>query len=723
MFHSRIITRVVPRSSGRIKKASRILSSSILLMSSLFLILLHQQVTALISLQSFSRDLAVQVSRRPFHNERRLLCVHALPPNGEEEHEEIEEFDDFSFKKFSYDSEDDEQTFEPVSSWSDDDSSDKTVQADIPSPSNQDETQRMIQEQQKQIDLLMQLIQSQNPTGGSGNTSPASKTPAGTSSSLQPPSAYTPTLPPLKVMLFIDGTWLYYSIHERDDNRDPITARYGKGWQFKYYFDWSRLPGIICQALQNQDQGWSSVNAQVRTDDAVNAPQQALARPLEIVRACVFSSYKADTAKTSRRYQMFQEMISANYDVTVIETIGKNEKCVDIQLAVEMLHYATVPSAYDVALLLTGDKDFMPAMVRTRQKGRKVGLVSMRSGCNKALYQTPNVKDYDVVWIEDYLDELIKLKPESQLRKTQYLSTFTLWKIINDFISKSGRQRVSSRDIGAYLKHVKVGERSVLDEVKECFGGLYQFLIVSGIYVVIHPESNNRASDDKSFWVGLREGANASVLLEAKKTHFTDDEKRFFDQYNLDALEDKGSNYRFTITMPGSGQERPVPELQAVEINGVPELEPPEELTRDYSGETVLKLKERCRERGLSVSGKKVELLKRIQQDVEEGLVRPKVNAQSVTVPVSYIDGLVVEYLQASGGLASSRGVGRYLAANQASAERTKDASSSVSALQELKTIHGSLIKYLKQSPALFYIEEREVVDGEHFEFSVGLQK
>jgi len=60
-----------------------------------------------------------------------------------------------------------------------------------------------------------------------------------------------------------------------------------------------------------------------------------------------------------------------------METVGEGEKCVDIQLAVEMLHYATVPNAYDVAVLLSGDKDFIPALTRTRQKGKQVEVVSM----------------------------------------------------------------------------------------------------------------------------------------------------------------------------------------------------------------------------------------------------------------------------------------------------------------------------------------------------------
>ena len=48
---------------------------------------------------------------------------------------------------------------------------------------------------------------------------------------------------------------------------------------------------------------------------------------------------------------------------------GQQEKCVDISLAVEMLYMATVPDAYDVAVIITGDKDFMPAMQKTRLTG------------------------------------------------------------------------------------------------------------------------------------------------------------------------------------------------------------------------------------------------------------------------------------------------------------------------------------------------------------------
>jgi len=72
-----------------------------------------------------------------------------------------------------------------------------------------------------------------------------------------------------------------------------------------------------------------------------------------------------------------------------------------------MLHFATVPGSYDIAVILTGDKDFMPAMSRTRQKGKRVVLASMRRGCNHALQKQDSrvagslIRDYDIIWLDD----------------------------------------------------------------------------------------------------------------------------------------------------------------------------------------------------------------------------------------------------------------------------------------------------------------------------------
>jgi hypothetical protein len=71
-----------------------------------------------------------------------------------------------------------------------------------------------------------------------------------------------------------------------------------------------------------------------------------------------------------------------------------------------MMHYATVPNAFDIAVLVSGDRDFVPALVRTRGKGKRVAVCSMRGSASYD-YADPaaNIKDFGVLWIDDHLDE------------------------------------------------------------------------------------------------------------------------------------------------------------------------------------------------------------------------------------------------------------------------------------------------------------------------------
>lgn len=108
------------------------------------------------------------------------------------------------------------------------------------------ETKRMVEQQQQQIDLLMKLMNKQdqqplppqsvfsdNVYENKNNGNHAALFPA-TSSTQQKPMI----VPPLKAMLFIDGTWLYYSLNTRNPKYDALVAKYGKGWQNNYKVDW-----------------------------------------------------------------------------------------------------------------------------------------------------------------------------------------------------------------------------------------------------------------------------------------------------------------------------------------------------------------------------------------------------------------------------------------------------------------------------------------------------
>ena len=141
---------------------------------------------------------------------------------------------------------------------------------------------------------------------------------------------------------------------------------------------------------------------------------------------------------------------------------------------------------------------------------------------------------------------------------------------------------------------------------------------------------------------------------------------------------------------------------------------------------TVKELKERCRERGLPVSGVKAVLLERVQTDVQEQVAKLEEQwlsspssangspvAESSSQNTQYLKDLVHEYVHARGGSASSRDVGRYLAANKASQGRQ-------SALAELKDGFGSLANFVYQHSDAFSKRDE---DSDTYAFQIGLKQ
>ena len=195
---------------------------------------------------------------------------------------------------------------------------------------------------------------------------------------------------PVRTMIFIDGTWLYYSIYGQRSGC-PIKRRFGPDWQYSHRVAFEQLPAMIAKSLHQQ-----------LLD---NSQSQ---RFVEVVRTVVFTSARADTHARSHRMRMFQQMEAANFEVHMSTTTGVQEKCVDIALAVEMMHYASVEGAYDCAVLLSGDKDFIPALSRIRQKGKRVALCSMRNCCSRDLVvPSSHVRDFNPIWLDDALEDLV----------------------------------------------------------------------------------------------------------------------------------------------------------------------------------------------------------------------------------------------------------------------------------------------------------------------------
>jgi len=215
-----------------------------------------------------------------------------------------------------------------------------------------------------------------------------------------------------KIMIFIDGSWLYRNIPR-------LSGVYG---QQDFRLDFGKLPQVLSAELCRQ----------LGTDS------------VDVVRTYLFGSYASNydlrDEDAVRRQQDFFDMLKEEYhyeldiypinfkgrrlrraDRDAKDTFEPQEKCVDISLATAMLYYAAIPHAYDIAVAVVGDKDFIPVLQYVRRLGKRVAIASIKGSCAQE-YADPKdetrVKDFDLIWLEDLLDRL-ELKYERHVLECQ----------------------------------------------------------------------------------------------------------------------------------------------------------------------------------------------------------------------------------------------------------------------------------------------------------------
>lgn len=212
-----------------------------------------------------------------------------------------------------------------------------------------------------------------------------------------------------KVMIFIDGTWLYRTL--------PRLAESCGKQEFKV--DYGVLPEVIARELGER---------------LGVGPQD-----VDVVRNHIFASlptnYDPQDAQIITRQEEFYRLLKEDYhyetDIFAIDFRGRRvrhsdrdpednfqprEKCVDIALASQLLFYAALPSVMDIAVVVLGDRDFIPVLSTARRLGKRVAIVSVRSSCAQELAaprDEAGVKDFGVIWMDDLLDEL-ELRYEPQ---------------------------------------------------------------------------------------------------------------------------------------------------------------------------------------------------------------------------------------------------------------------------------------------------------------------
>ena len=285
---------------------------------------------------------------------------------------------------------------------------------------------------------------------------------------------------PLKCMIFIDGTWLYYSLIA-GRTECPVKEKFGNNWFNNHYVDWDQLPKLIATSLT-----------------------KSLNRPIDISRSMFFTSVRDDTLSETKRSIMISEIKQCqSIDAIVLQTLGLQEKCVDLSLAVEMLYYAMIPDSYDIGVLITGDKDFLPVMKKTRQAGKRVALCTMKNSCNNEMLNPDHLASDQVIWLEKFLtNEFIVPKDGGNKSFSKYEELSSL---IEDTVRNSADGIVTSRNLGRILSSsfMDDGSTRALQLLKKHYRSLKKFLESNtDKFYTYFDESGD--TDTKNFLVTLR---------------------------------------------------------------------------------------------------------------------------------------------------------------------------------------------------------------------------
>jgi cold shock CspA family protein/uncharacterized LabA/DUF88 family protein len=208
-----------------------------------------------------------------------------------------------------------------------------------------------------------------------------------------------------RAMVFIDGTWLYLSTPRLADD-------YGTP---ELHLDYGLLPKVLGDQVK----------------------EQLGITEIDIVRTYLFASHAVNydpiDGEMVERHLGFFDMLKEDfhYEVELYATdfrgqrirrkdrdpnsdFEPKEKCVDVALASTLMYYAAMPSAYDIAIVVAGDRDYLPLLQSVRRLGKRVAIVSIRGCCTPDFSDPANnarVRDTDLIWLNDIIPQ-IELKWE-----------------------------------------------------------------------------------------------------------------------------------------------------------------------------------------------------------------------------------------------------------------------------------------------------------------------
>lgn len=212
-----------------------------------------------------------------------------------------------------------------------------------------------------------------------------------------------------RLMIFIDGNWVFLN---RFRLQEKLPSGNGEerpsGGAEPYQIDYEKVQRVLTNKIRDLLGGGSV--------------------PVQLVRSYYFGSYDPDTKVSDGFFKILKSLffelelfeVKRNPDSATGLPAGTagmpvgaysspvQEKCVDVALAVRMVALAK-DDAYDIAVAVIGDRDFVPALQEVRRCGKRVAIVGVRGSCAGEytdFFNTAGVKDFPVIWLDDLASEI-----------------------------------------------------------------------------------------------------------------------------------------------------------------------------------------------------------------------------------------------------------------------------------------------------------------------------
>ena len=193
-----------------------------------------------------------------------------------------------------------------------------------------------------------------------------------------------------RCMVFIDGTWLWHSMMSLNLKE---TGR---------KLDIGNLPVTLISEVSSSYQQPMALTGTIFTSSVpVNVDE--IDAPLVVKRFSFLNLLKS-------RYRFTMDLYEIDFKGRRLRKLDRNpndvwqpkEKCVDISMASNLFYHQ---QSYDIAIAVTGDKDFLPAFRKLRQLGKNVIIATFESSCSQKFYTADGYNEFPVVVIDRLLEQ------------------------------------------------------------------------------------------------------------------------------------------------------------------------------------------------------------------------------------------------------------------------------------------------------------------------------